>query len=119
MSATLYWSTPNEPGWEPCKVCHEKGKLPCSCGEAEKQCTNCRGEGGFEIGEHTEGLCDENIGLRHSLIRKYHINCEFKATLDSSDLPYLEGLRDGGQRDAQVLIKAIEEHGMILVGLGC
>lgn len=33
--------------------------------------------------------------------------------LDKDDLPYLEGLRDGGTQGAQDLIDAIKKHGSI------
>jgi hypothetical protein len=33
--------------------------------------------------------------------------------LDASDLPYLNGLRDGGVKGAQVIIDAIQKHGSI------
>ena len=39
--------------------------------------------------------------------------------LDSSALGWLEGLRDGGVKDAQTLIDAIEKHDEIEVWLDC
>lgn len=35
--------------------------------------------------------------------------------LSKADLPYLEGLRDGGTKDAQNLIDAIRKHGAVEV----
>ena len=35
------------------------------------------------------------------------------ATVDSADIPYLEGLRDAGTKGASELIKLIHKHGEI------
>ena len=54
-----------------------------------------------------------DVSLKDILCKKYSFGIDYE-TLDSSDIPYLEGLRDAGHenlsKEAQILINAILEY---------
>ena len=54
------------------------------------------------------------LGMR--LWESYSLRNE--ADLDKTDLPYLEGLADGGVEGAQELVDAIHEYGRVRVWIG-
>jgi len=62
------------------------------------------------VSRNAQPLADN---LKWALQKRYGGTVE--ATMDTGDIPYLEGLRDGGLPEAQFLIDAIEKHDRISV----
>jgi len=54
-----------------------------------------------------------DTGLKWALRKRY--DGDVNEVMTESDIPYLEGLRDAGVKDADDLIEAIEKYGQIHV----
>jgi hypothetical protein len=55
--------------------------------------------------------------LKGVLTERYELNQCTHQNLDRKDIPYLEGLRDGGFKEAQRLIDEIEKYDKIQIFL--
>lgn len=120
MGADLYWrEAKDHTAIYPCWECDATGRVPCKCGESTKPCPKCAGECHTVTMPPEYRVCKENMGIQHVLTKRYELDCERTARLDGSDMEYLQGLADGGMKDAHTLIAAINQHGSIIIGLGC
>ena len=64
------------------------------------------------VDDYSEYFPDE---LKYVLRTRFDCGHIDATQMNESDIPYLEGLRDGGIKGAAELIKAIKEHGTVVI----
>jgi hypothetical protein len=113
VGADLYWSAK---AVEKCYACDGTGRRPCGeCKVTTYSCQPCYGTGELPAQHTPRG----SYALMAILRKKYHIDCAATNTLNPSDIPYLEGLRDANVTGTNELIEAINKHGEIEIGCNC